>query len=36
MEDNDKYLILSSFVFPALLWWMLVGRKKYGTPRGMK
>lgn len=35
LEREDQYMFLSSVLAPIVVWWLLIGRKRYST-KGMK
>lgn len=34
LDHNDKYWLLGTVVAPIVVWWMFIGRHKYGV-KGM-
>lgn len=36
MDKSDRYFLASSVIVPLIVWWLFIGRTKYGAPRGMK
>lgn len=36
MDNEDKRFLIMTVISPLVLWWVLIGRKKYGVPKGLK
>jgi hypothetical protein len=35
LDTDDRKFFIASIAVPVIVWWLLTGRKKYGT-KGMK